>query len=133
MYCIHCGTELIDGTCPKCQEEKTSEQPKAELICEKKNPKQEPMSAMIFGIVSFATSILGLIGYGYPLACIAAIVFSVLYEGKMGKCNKLAKAGKILGIVGLIVKSIALLVYFAICYVIAFVCMTFAFFGMFAI
>lgn len=132
MYCINCGTELIDGSCPKCAQEKASEQPK-EVACIKEKPKQEPISAMVFSIVSLVTSILGLIGYGYPLACIAAIVFSVLYENKMGKDSKLTKAGKILGIVGLIVKSIALLVYFAICYVIVFVWMTFILFGLFAI
>ena len=133
MYCIHCGTELIDGLCPKCAEEATGEQSKNTVACIKEKPKQEPISAMVFSIVSLVTSILGLIGYGYPLACIAAIVFSVLYESKMGKGNKLTKAGKILGIVGLIVKSIALLVYFAICYVIVFVWMTFILFGLFAI
>ena len=122
MYCIHCGTELIDGSCPKCAQEKASEQPK-EVACIKEKPKQEPISATVFSIVSLVTSILGLIGYGYPLACIAAIVFSVLYENKMGKGNKLTKAGRILGIIGIVTNAIAFFVYFVICYFLVLTCL----------
>lgn len=123
MYCIHCGTELIDGLCPKCaQEEATGEQPK-EVACIKEKPKQEPISAMVFSIVSLVTSILGLIGYDFPLACIAAIVFSVLYENKMGKDSKLTKAGRILGIIGIVINTIAFFVYFVICYFLVLTCL----------
>lgn len=123
MYCIHCGTELIDGSCPKCAEEATGEQPKNTVACIKEKPKQEPISATVFSIVSLVTSILGLIGYGYPLACIAAIVFSVLYENKMGKGNKLTKAGRILGIIGIVTNAIAFFVYFVICYFLVLTCL----------
>ena len=43
MYCIHCGTELIDGSCPKCAEEATGEQPKNTVACIKEKPKQEEL------------------------------------------------------------------------------------------
>ena len=119
MYCTYCGKKLVNDVCPKCNKAKTKAQHQNDIVYEDEKSKREPNSAKIFSIVCIATAILGLLGYGYPYCSIAAIVFGALYKSKMGQDSTLTKAGKILGIVGLIVTTIVLLVSTIVSFILA--------------
>ena len=109
MYCIDCGTELVNGICPKCQEnEKSNTRQNPTVIYISEKPKKEPTSAKIFSIICILTGALGLFGYGYPYLSIAAIVLAIMYKSKMKEHCLMTKAGNIMGIVGLSVQTVVL-------------------------
>jgi hypothetical protein len=111
MYCVNCGTELINGVCLKCQQDERLDFPSKETIVYLDDKtKREPTSAKIFSIISVVAGALGLLGYSYPYLSIAAIVFAFLYKSKMKKSNSLTKAGNILGIVGVVLNTIIIAV-----------------------
>ena len=107
MYCYECGTELIDGECPKCTQQG------ADISY---NNVREAKNAEVFSIIALIAGILSIAGQGLIYG-IVGIIFATLYKNRVGEYNDMAKIGKNLAIAGIIISGVVvvLLITFYIC------------------
>ena len=91
--CEICGAKYNkNGVCPECGYVK----PEGVSL--------EPKGAKAFSIVSLATGIAAFV-YGVYFA-IAALIFAAIYKNKVGEYNSMAKIGKTLGIVNIVIAAV---------------------------
>jgi hypothetical protein len=88
MFCKDCGTELVNGACPKCTSDFVEVKPKKKgfalaIVC------------MITGIASIVLNC-GIVG------SIAAFITGAIYKKKNGESHAMVKVGTTFGILGII-------------------------------
>ena len=103
MFCKDCGTELVNGACPKCTPDCVEEKPKKKVFA--------------LAIVSMAAGIASIIWGMGIVGAIAAFVTGAIYKKQNGESHTMVKVGTACGIVGLILQF----VFFVLAEIIAFV------------
>ena len=97
MYCYECGTELVDGICPNCTTKRAGVS---------YGSVHDAKSAEVFSIIALVSGILSIAGYGLIYGIIS-LIFANLYKNRMGEYNDMAKIGRTLGLVGIIINAVA--------------------------
>ena len=109
MFCKDCGTELVNGACPKCTPDYVEVKPK------KKN--------LVLAIICMATGIASIVLSWGLAGSIAAFITGAIYKKKNGESHTMVKVGTAFGILGIIWQIVlfvaALIIYFAYYAVIA--------------
>ena len=108
--CEVCGAKYNkNGVCPECGYVK----PEGVSL--------EPKGAKAFSIVSLATGIAAFV-YGLYFA-IAAVIFAAVYKKKVGEYNSMAKIGKTLGIINIVIAAVSTVAtyLFMACYIVFYV------------
>ena len=129
MICEKCGFEYNGEKCPVCEANVTDE--KLAIAENKKSPLG--IVGMILGIVGLAMFVLGFVGNaiavlalsylaflvvpGQIIGLVPSIVGMVLSSVAKKKCpdDKIAKAGKILSLIGIIAKTVSIVVCIVWC------------------
>ncbi len=115
MFCKDCGTELVNGACPKCAHEAEEQATSTQTHIEAEVKPKKKVFAL--AIVSMAAGIASIIWGMGIVGAIAAFVTGAIYKKQNGESHTMVKVGTACGIVGLILQF----VFFVLAEIIAFV------------
>lgn len=103
MFCKDCGTELVNGACPKCTPDCVEEKPKKK--------------SLVLAIICMATGIASIVLSWGLAGSIAAFITGAIYKKKNGQSHTMVKVGTVFGVLGIIwqivIFVVALIIYFA--------------------
>jgi hypothetical protein len=122
MYCKNCGAEIADGStfCTQCGAPVQQEQPQAQpqpqpqpvYTAEPAVQAPEGKPILILGILSIALNSIPYVGWIGGLICAIICANKVkAYLAAGGQLTGVAKVGKILGTVGLIISIVCAVIY----------------------
>jgi len=123
MYCKNCGAEIADGStfCTQCgapvQQEQPQAQPQPQPVYTAEPAVQAPEGKpiLILGILSIALNSIPYVGWIGGLICAIICANKVkAYLAAGGQLTGVAKVGKILGTVGLIISIVMAVVWFVV-------------------